>query len=227
MKKLFFALCAAFVLFVVPAGATSPLTGKIIALDAGHGNGATGAIGYCDGASVAEADVNLKVRADLKVLLETNGATVFDVPQLASRKERVVAAEAAGAEALISIHHNGSSNTDADYTQSFVTQNNDKALAQPIHSALVEALGLPDKGIKHDGYGITVYGGIPGVLTESYFITNTAAACDFLGAQARVSDEAGALYDGLVTYFLQLSGGSDGEGGKPDKCSPWPSCKNL
>jgi N-acetylmuramoyl-L-alanine amidase len=71
----------------------------------------------------------------------------------------------------------------------------------------VRALGLPDKGIKNDGYGMTVYGKLPGILTESYFITNTTAACDFLNyrdngaTNTRVQKEAQAMYNGLLAYF--------------------------
>ena len=209
MKKL---LLSAFLLstfLVFPVSATNHLTGRTIALDAGHGGGAIGAIGYCGTTPVVEADVNLKVREDLAAMLAADGATVFLVPQLSSRKDRVAAAEEAGAEVLISIHHNGSSDTTVDYTKSFITQGNDKKLATPVHNALVAALGLPDKGIKHDGFGITVYGDIPGVLTEAYFITNTVAACDFIGAKNRVNLEVGAMHAGLVEYFS--SGGGDDE----------------
>ena len=215
MKHLFAATLLLSSLLVLPVSATSHLTGKIIALDAGHGSSTTdvGATGNCNGTLVKEVDVNLKVRAELKTKLETDGAIVFEVPQYSSRKERVVAAEAAGANVLISIHHNGSTDTTADYTQTFITQNRDKKLANPIHQALVAALNLPDAGIKHDGYGMTVYGSIPSILTEAYFITNTNEACDFLTAeQARVQQEVGAFYDGLNAYF----GSGDGGG----SCSP-------
>ena len=222
MKKLFLAVFLLSSLLVLSAGATSHLTGKIIALDAGHGSSATdvGTTGYCDGTPVKEVDVNLKVRAELKTKLETDGAIVFEVPQLSSRKERVEAAEAAGANVLISIHHNGSTDTTADYTQTFITQNSDKKLANPIHKALVAVLGLPDHGIKHDGYGMTVYGSIPSILTEAYFITDTDEACDFLTTeQARVQQEVGAFYDGLNTYFSGDTGGSCSPGqAKQGKC---------
>lgn len=226
MKKIitFVPLLLVAIAFQVAAG--TPLHGRIVALDAGHGGGATGAIGMCGETAVIEADVNLAVRAELKAKLEASGATVFEVPPLSSRKDRVASAEVAGSEALISIHHNGSSDTSVDYTKSFITQNNDKALAKPIQSTLVAALGLPDNGIKHDGFGITVYGDIPGVLTESYFITNTDAACDFLGERVRVHAEAQAMYDGLLEYFSQNGSGDDGGNRKPDKCSPWPLCRN-
>src|SRR3989344_2753502 len=189
----------------LPASASTPFDGKLIALDAGHGGGETGAIGYCEGTRVVEADLNLAVREELEKILDANGAAYHDVAQLASRQDRVADAETAGASVLISIHHNGSSNTSADYTQSFVTQRNDKIFAGYIHPKIVNALGLPDKGIKNDGYGMTVYGSLPGVLTESYFVTDTDGACDFIAyhngaTDTRVYREADAMYRGLEAY---------------------------
>lgn len=193
-------------LMALPVAATSPFDGKLIALDAGHGNGETGAVGNCNGAQVIEADLNLAVRAELEKIMDANGVTYHNVLQLSSRQDRVADAEAAGSDVLISIHHNGSSNTSADYTQSFVTQKNDKIFASYIHPAIVAAIGITNKGIKNDGYGMTVYGSLPGVLTESYFITNTSEACDFLNYQngalnTHVQKEAQAMYDGLYAYF--------------------------
>lgn len=201
-------------LLAFPVSAATPFDGKLIALDAGHGNGETGAIGYCDGVPVVEAELNLAVRAELEKLLPLG--TYHDVLQSSSRQDRVADAEAAGATVLISIHHNGSSNIGADYTQSFVTQKNDKVFAGYIHPALVGALGLPDRGIKSDGYGMTVYGSLPGVLTESYFVTDTDGACDFIAYQngatnTRVHKEAQAMYDGLAAYFsANIGGGGKG-----------------
>ena len=199
-------------LLTLPVGAATPFDGKIIALDAGHGNGETGAVGSCNGTSVVEADVNIAVRSELEKILTANGVAYHDVVQLDSRQDRVADAEAAGSDVLISIHHNGSTNISADYTQSFVTQRNDKIFASYIHPAIVDALGLPDKGIKNDGYGMTVYGSLPGVLTESYFVTDTDGACDFIDYQngatnTRVQKEAQAMYDGLAAYFSANTGG--------------------
>src|SRR3989344_2502209 len=122
MKKLTFLSVACAVVIATSSfvlATDNPLLGKTIALDAGHGGGETGAIGYCGTEAAVEADVNIAVR-----------------------------------------------------------------------SALVAALGLPNKGIKNDGYGMTVYGRLPGVLTEAYFITDTDEACDFLGSKTRIETEA-------------------------------------
>lgn len=194
--------------------AQSPIAGKIIALDAGHGGGDPGAIGTCDGVSVTEAEVNLRTREVLTQQLQAAGATVFPVPQVASRSDRVAAAEQAGAEILISIHHNGSSSSSVNYTKTFVTQKNDKDLASFVHPLLVGYLGLLDNGIKSDGYGMTVYGKLPGILTEAYFITNTAEACDFLTEeQARLHLEVQAHFDGIVSYFENTESDNGGDNG--------------
>ena len=200
------AILGLMLLLALPVSAATPFDGKIIALDAGHGNGETGAVGNCNGTPVIEADVNFAVRAELEKILTANGATYHEVARLDSRKDRVADAEAAGSDVLISIHHNGSTNTSADYTQSFVTQKNDKVFASYIHPAIVSALGLPNKGIKNDGYGMTVYGSLPGILTEAYFVTSTNGACDFVNYQngatnTRVQKEAQAMYNGLLAYF--------------------------
>ena len=197
-------------LLALPVSAATPFDGKIIALDAGHGNGETGAVGNCNGTPVIEADVNSAVRAELEKILTTNGAMYHEVAQRDSRKDRVADAEAAGSDVLISIHHNGSTNTSADYTQSFVTQKNDKVFASYIHPAIVNALGLLNKGIKNDGYGMTVYGSLPGVLSEAYFVTSKSGACDFVNYQngatnTRVQKEAQAMYNGLLAYFSEHS----------------------
>ena len=213
MKNLIIIPALIFSFIALPAFAetTSPLVGKVVALDAGHGGiDGGGATGYCAGVPVAEADVNLAVRALVKAKIDADGGLGYEVAQLSSRSDRVADAESANSDVLISIHHNGSTNTAADYTQSFVTQKNDKVFAGFIHPKIVSALGLIDKGIKSDGYGMTVYGSLPGVLTESFFITNESEACDFLGAQVHVQAEAQAMYDGLVAYFSQNTGGGRG-----------------
>ena len=209
MKKTI-AILGLALMMALPVSAATPFDGKIIALDAGHGNGETGAVGYCNGVEVIEADVNWAVRFELEKLLPVG--TYHEVEQLSSRQDRVADAENAGSDVLISIHHNGSSNTGADYTQSFVTQKNDKIFASYIHPEIVSALVLRDAGIKNDGYGMTVYGSLPGVLTESYFVTNTDGACDFVDYQngvtnTRVQKEAQAMYDGLLAYFTANTGG--------------------
>lgn len=214
MKKLLLSISLLFALSMLPVGATGHLTGKIIALDAGHGGGATGAIGYCGTTPVVEADVNLTVAETLKAKIEASEPTVTVVilDRVSSRKARVTQAENIGADVLISIHHNGSSDPTVDYTKTFITQNRDKKLANPIHKALVAELDLPDKGIRHDGFGMTVYASMPSILSEAYFITSTDGACEYLNG-TRVTKEVNGFYNGLSAYFSD-SGSGGGNGNK-------------
>ena len=177
------------------------LAGITIALDAGHGDGDEGAMGYCLDIEVLEVDVNLRTRELLQAHLESVGATVYLVPQQPEREGRVLAAESAGADILLSIHHNGFEDADENYTMTFVSDETDLPLAFALHPRLVEALALPDSGIQFEEFGITHFGTIPAVLTEAAFITNSVEACNFLGNQSRVRAEALALFHGLAAYF--------------------------
>lgn len=220
MKKLLLSTFLLSALLILPVSAATHFSGKTIALDAGHGSTLTdtGAVGYCNtnDTYVNESDVNIAVAEALKTKIESSesNVTVVILDRVPSRKDRVSQAESLGADILISVHHNGSTNTDTDYTKTFITQNKDKKLANPVHKALVDILGLPDKGIKHDGFGMTVYGSFPSILTEAYFITNTDEACDFLSPeQLRVQQEVDGFYNGLNTYFSENTDGGNGNKG--------------
>lgn len=184
-----------------PAYPANALEGIVIALDAGHGGGDKGASGYCTGTEVTEADVNLRTREMLVEHLKSVGATVFLVPRLADQEARVRAAEHAGAEILISIHHNGYRDAGENYTMTYISDDTDLALALFVHPQLVEALALPDSEIQYDEFGVTSNGDIPAILTEASFITNSVEACNFLSNQSRIRAEARALFYGIMDYF--------------------------
>ena len=195
---------------------TSSVTGKLIALDAGHGGTEIGA--YNSAHQVAEKDVNLAVVLALKTKLEADGSIVVLTREadetLPSRKERVDLAiqkcnQAAGrkCDILLSIHHNGNTDPNHDGTLVVYNEKKDVPLARALHDALIAGLGLNDEGYLHGGYGMTVYGNLVSALTEAYYITNDTEAQLYL-AGTRAPQEVDALYNGLVKYF---SGG----GGKP------------
>lgn len=214
MKKVFVAILGLFLLgfIAVPitdAKAVSPYDGKIIALDAGHGGTETGAVNYTYG--LQEKDVNLATVYALKTKLETAGAKVVLTrvgdETIASRKERVEIANSKclvlgkRCDILVSVHHNGSSDSNADGTMVIYNEKQDKPLAFALHDSLINSLGLPDLGYENGGYGITVYGHLVSALTEGYFITNNWEADQYLYG-ARKDQEVQALYDGIGSYFL-------------------------
>lgn len=218
MKNLTAIFIGVLAIASVALAATSSVTGKLIAIDAGHGGTEIGA--YNSAYQVAEKDVNLDVAYALKAKLVADGALVVLTREgdetLPSRKERVdLAIKKCNALAgrkcdiLLSIHHNGNSDPTHDGTLVVYNEKKDIPLATALHDALM-VLGLPDEGYLHGGYGMTVYGNLVSALTEAYYITNDTEAQLYL-AGARVPQEVDALYNGLVKYF-----GSSG-GGRPRK----------
>jgi N-acetylmuramoyl-L-alanine amidase len=159
-------------------------------------------MGYCAGIEVREADVNVRTREMFTQHLESVGATVYLVPRPPPREQRVLAAESAGAEVLVSIHHNGYTDDAENYATTFVTDDLDWSLALEVHPRLIAALTQSDSGIQYEDFGITHHGDLPAILTEATFITSSDEACNFLGNQSRIRAEALALFHGIVAYFV-------------------------
>lgn len=140
---------------LISVEAQSPIQGKIIAHDAGHGGTDFGATN----GNVYEKDVNLAVIYALKEKLEgpNIGAKVVLTrvcdETITSRKERVDWAveqckKIAGrkCDALVSVHHNGSTDPEHDGTMVIYNENQDRPLAIALHDALINAFHLPDEG---------------------------------------------------------------------------------
>lgn len=206
-------LISAF-LYLPAIAYTNNVTGKLIALDAGHGGTETGAINT--NYNVLEKDVNLAVVYALKSKLEANGALVVMTREgdetISSRRERVDIAVSkcqmlAGrkCDILVSVHHNGNSDPSHDGTLVIYTQKSDMPLARAIHDALMPLTGV-DEGYINGGYGMTVYQNLVSALTEAYYITNDVEAEKYLTG-TRVEEEAQAQFDGINSYFGLSSGG--------------------
>jgi len=207
------------VLAAKPAPSTGP---KIVALDAGHGGTETGAVNQTYG--VQEKDLNLAVVYKLRELLEASGYKVVLTREgdetLSSRKSRVDYAiekckqiYGRKCDILVSVHHNGSSNSGHDGTLVIYNEKQDKPLATALHNVLVPLTGN-DEGYLNGGYGMTVYGHLVSALTEAYYITDDAEANLYLqgtpfatpsGYQVLIGDrvlqEAQAQLAGINNYF--------------------------
>lgn len=234
MKKIItYVLGLAIIVPLLAQAVTTPVTGKLIALDAGHGGTESGAVNTLTG--VKEKDVNLAVVYDLKTKLEANGATVVLTRDgdetITSRKDRVqiamdkcLAVLARKCDILVSVHHNGSSDPTHDGTLTIYNEKQDIPLAKALHDTLLPLTGQ-DEGYLNGGFGITVYNHLVSALTEAYYITNDSEAQQYLLGTtystpsgysvfigARTDQETQAQYDGISNYFLNNSGG---KGGKP------------
>jgi len=168
------------------SGSAPGISGKVIALDAGHGGSSLGAQYPANSGitgQIFEKDVNLAVVYALKAKLEANHALVVlprDCDENIGLKQRASIATAEckaltghDCDVFLAVHHNG--NTDPNHDGTLTIYNNggnNKKFATIIHDALITGLGLPDEGYLSGGYGSTIYGRFTQALSEGYYITN-------------------------------------------------------
>ena len=185
---------------LISVKADTPLSGKLIALDAGHGGDEVGAQYPANSgkdAKIYEKDVNLAVVYALKERLENAGVTVVLTRKcnetISSRKSRVdIAIEECKnlygrkCDVLVSVHHDGSTNPDYDGLMVIYNEKQDIPLATILHDVLWASFSsntsstYVDEGLDHGGYGMTVYGHLVSALTEAYYITNDWEAQQYL-----------------------------------------------
>lgn len=209
MKKLFFLLILIFTVLLLPINSTfadSSISGKTIILDPGHGGSDSGAVNGV----LREADVNLDIANRLKALLEKDGATAYltrDCDCTKSNEARYTFANNAGGQALVSIHLNGSINSNTNGTQGLYGQKNkDLGFTKVMHQALFPSLGVNDLGITNFASGVLLKSNMPATIAETVFITNSIEyqkLTDGTGNRQQVI--AQNLKNGLVNWFSQPS----------------------
>lgn len=155
---------------------TKPLTGRVIAVDAGHGgdnNGSLGAAGY------QEKDVTLQISKILENKLEEAGANVVmtrtddSYVYMSERKEMTLDNKS---DLLVSIHTNsigyGSDPMEIRGTGSFYKHIAFKPLAEIMYGRMT-GLGLNDYGLTGSfNFSLNAPIEFPNVLVETAFISN-------------------------------------------------------
>jgi len=182
---------------------SSPLFGKRIALDPGHGGDDPGAVGST---GLKEKDVNLALAEALAARLRGSGARVLLVREgndNPSTYERVARANAWGADLYLSIHCNSfwdprESGTETYYSGS---HRDNLVLARTVHRHLVEALGLVDRGLRRaDGFVVVREPRMPSALVEVCFLSNPREE-QLLLSDAFRERIVQALYEGILEFF--------------------------
>jgi len=155
---------------------SKPLTGRVIAVDAGHGgdnNGSLGAAGY------QEKDVTLQISKILENKLEEAGANVVmtrtddSYVYMSDRKEMTLDNKS---DLLVSIHTNsigyGSDPMEIKGTGSFYKHIAFKPLAEIMYGRMT-SLGLDDYGLTGSfNFSLNAPIEFPNVLVETAFISN-------------------------------------------------------
>ncbi len=195
------AIAAVLVMSLVLVAFPAHAAGESVCIDPGHGGSDTGT----SGGGILEKDLNLDVALELGSILSANGYGVFytrtDDISLGN-SARAKYCNSVGATILVSVHHNGASNPNTDYTTALYQKRIDRDLARAVTGSVSAALGIPNKGITQFASGVLVKSDMPATISEGYFLTNP-------DEQSRLKDssrdyryeEALAIYQGIVAYL--------------------------
>jgi len=193
----------------------SPLRGRRILIDPGHGGRFRGAIGD---RGLAEADVNLGVALYLQGLLQWAGADVhltrtadvdFTTPTDSSLAgdlaARVALCDGLAPEVFVSIHHNSNAARDPvlNETQTYYPLGREGAdldLARAIHRQLVRLLAIEPARILPGGFHVLRNASVPAVLGEPAMLSNPVIEGRLTLARS-LELEASAYFLGLRDYF--------------------------
>lgn len=191
---------------------TSPVYGKRIWIDAGHGGNDPGTIGTTY--KTRETDVNLAVALSLQNRLAAAGATVLMTrtgPDAIDFKDRpkVVNSQKPPVDIFVSIHHNsfGSNNTTVRGIETYywTTNAKSKALAEKVHAGIVRSLGFPDRRVRSDSFWVIKETLAPSILVELGYLSNPAEekAISEPGIAVKTYPDKASkgIADGILDYF--------------------------
>jgi N-acetylmuramoyl-L-alanine amidase len=181
-----------------------------VVIDPGHGGNDAGAVNKTYG--LTEKDQNLDVAKRLETLLEADGYTVCMTrtgDETLSNNDRYAYANTTGAEVLVSVHMNGSSNPETDYTTTlFGKWRKDKELAQTVFGSLSTLPSTDGSGTiaTRTPYsfasGVLLKSDMPATIAETVFITsNREGRLLSDGTGARQQQIAEALRAGVEDYL--------------------------
>jgi N-acetylmuramoyl-L-alanine amidase len=185
-------------------------SGKIIAIDAGHGGYDPGAVGDN---GTKEKEVNLDIVKRTAKLLEARGATVVltrSGDQEIGLDQRTSKANSKKANVFVSIHINAAESTALSGTMTFVHSGSStntrikesNRLAKNIQSELVRGIGLKDMGVRYADFAVLRTSNMPAVLCELAFISNPAEEKK-MNTDSFRNKAAEAVVKGIGLYFSE------------------------
>jgi N-acetylmuramoyl-L-alanine amidase len=193
----------------------TPLRGRHVLLDPGHGGRFRGAVGP---GGLTEADVNLGVALHLRGLLEWAGArvsmtrtadtdlsTAADSTLAGDLERRVALAEALRPDAFVSLHHNSNAALDRalNETQTYYRLGDDGAsldLARAVHRQLALQLGIRPARLLPGNFRVLRQDAAPTVLGEPAMLSHPVMEERLRRPEAQ-RREAEAYFLGLLEYF--------------------------
>jgi N-acetylmuramoyl-L-alanine amidase len=189
-----------------------------VALDPGHGADDPGARVITSQGELLEKNLNLDIAGRTRDILTARGYRVCltrtDDTTNPTNTQRAQYANSVGAKVFVLIHLNGSSDPTVNYTETFWgKKNKDLAFSQWMYNRLYPALddvnwdGTRDYQVGGHGVGQFATAALlksvmPGTLTESVFLTNSAEAerLTNISSTGRRQQIASVLADGIDSW---------------------------
>ncbi len=192
----------------------SYLSGRIIAIDAGHGGSDPGAIGPT---GLMEKDVTLDIALRLQKILTEYGAKVVMTrsdDSFVDLYERTAIAGRNGAEVFLSIHINANPSREKNGTSTYyrrdtgdlapgVSQADNSRLASLVQSELLRTLGRRSLGVLQSNFVVLRTSPVPAALAEVAFVSNYEEE-QMLRQEAVRQKTAEALVNSLNSYFAPV-----------------------
>jgi N-acetylmuramoyl-L-alanine amidase len=184
----------------------SPLIGRTIVIDPGHGGVDSGA---CGRQGVREKDVNLDVAMRLKDLLENAGAGVVMTrvdDSFIGLYERPFLANYLFADLFISVHTNNHPDLTVNGIEVWYRQsrNDSQALAKDVLTNIVQTTGFQNLGIKSnradDDFIVIREPQMPSILVELGFLSNYQEECTIMTSEFRQKAAVG-IFQGVMSYY--------------------------
>lgn len=179
----------------------SPIIGKTIVLDAGHGGVDMGA---CGRQGTREKDVNLEVAMRLKELLEEAGAKVILTrtdDSFISLYERPFLANYLFCNLFISIHTNNHSNFDVNGIEVYhhSGRSDAKLLAEKVSEEMAVKTKTNSRGVKANDFCVTRETQMPSILIELGYLSNFQEESLLKTTQFRIKAAEG-IFEGIMKF---------------------------
>ena len=185
----------------------TPLQGRTITVDPGHGGTELGAIGCLED---CEKDINLAIALKLKDYLIENGATVImtrDCDCDLSLNDRVKISQDNNSDAFISIHNNSIPDNKAfsnpTGTSTYYYYDQSRELADKLQDELTKTLNSKNEGVIQQSFAVVRNTQSPAVLVEvGYMIVPEDMVK--LKDENYQDDVAKSMLNAITRYFDEL-----------------------
>ncbi|MBQ0140233.1 MAG: N-acetylmuramoyl-L-alanine amidase [Kurthia sp.] len=186
------------------------LTGLTFVIDAGHGNGDSGASGRdLKGNLVYEKTLNLKAAQAIQTAIQNIGGKVLMTrtnDTFLTLDQRAKYAIGKNANAFISVHHNSASSSAVGYETYYSNKTSSKAFAKAVHEGVIEAVQeeypqVKDRQLKAMDYYVVRYNSVYASLLELGFVSNPTEL-----SRLNTNKFRNTVAEGVVNGLLEFYG---------------------